>query len=82
MLAVWGARDPWFVPAGAHAFRRDVPDARVELVDGGHFAMEEELDVIVALVEQCLVEPGRSRRRNGGAPSPVRVRENGEGGQS
>lgn len=33
VLAVWGGRDPWFVPAGAHAFRRDVPDAEVVLVE-------------------------------------------------
>lgn len=54
VLAVWGGRDPWFVPAGAHAFRRDVPDAEVVFVDSGHFALEEELDPIATLIEKFL----------------------------
>jgi len=40
LLAVWGANDPFFLPAGAVAFRRDVPDAEVCLLDAGHFALE------------------------------------------
>jgi pimeloyl-ACP methyl ester carboxylesterase len=39
-LAVWGRNDPFFLPAGAEAFRRDLPDARVVLFDTGHFALE------------------------------------------
>lgn len=39
-LAVWGRHDPAFVPAGAHAYRTDLPDAEVHLLDAGHFALE------------------------------------------
>lgn len=40
LLAVWGKNDPSFIPQGAEAFRRDVPDAEIHLVDSGHFALE------------------------------------------
>ncbi len=40
VLAIWGKNDPFFVPPGAEAFRRDVPDAEVRFVDSGHFALE------------------------------------------
>ncbi len=46
LLAIWGANDPIFVPAGAEAYRRDVPDAEIVLLDTGHFALEEEVDTI------------------------------------
>jgi pimeloyl-ACP methyl ester carboxylesterase len=36
-LAVWGRNDPFFLPAGAEAFRRDVPEAAVHFIDSGHF---------------------------------------------
>jgi pimeloyl-ACP methyl ester carboxylesterase len=39
-LAVWGKNDPFFLPAGAEAFKRDLPDARVQFFDTGHFALE------------------------------------------
>jgi pimeloyl-ACP methyl ester carboxylesterase len=39
-LAVWGRHDPAFVPAGALAYRRDLPDAEIHLLDTGHFALE------------------------------------------
>jgi pimeloyl-ACP methyl ester carboxylesterase len=39
-LAVWGRHDPAFLPAGAEAYRRDLPDAEVHLLDAGHFALE------------------------------------------
>ncbi|MBB6254404.1 alpha/beta fold hydrolase [Nitrospirillum iridis] len=40
LLAVWGANDPFFVPAGAEAFRRDLPKAEVHFLATGHFALE------------------------------------------
>lgn len=40
LLAVWGRNDPFFLPAGAEAYRRDLPNAEVELFDTGHFALE------------------------------------------
>jgi len=39
-LAVWGDRDPFFVPAGAEAFKRDNPDTEVRFFETGHFALE------------------------------------------
>jgi pimeloyl-ACP methyl ester carboxylesterase len=39
-LAVWGKNDPFFLPAGAEAFHRDNPSAKVVLYDTGHFALE------------------------------------------
>ena len=40
LLAVWGKNDPFFLPAGAEAFKRDVPGAVVRFLDTGHFALE------------------------------------------
>jgi pimeloyl-ACP methyl ester carboxylesterase len=40
LLAVWGKNDPFFLPPGAEAFKRDIPDARVSFLDTGHFALE------------------------------------------
>ncbi|MET3723578.1 alpha/beta fold hydrolase [Sphingomonas trueperi] len=40
LLAVWGANDPFFLPAGAKAYLRDLPEAEVHLLDAGHFALE------------------------------------------
>jgi len=39
-LAIWGSKDPFFLPAGAEAFRRDNPQAEVRFLDTGHFAIE------------------------------------------
>lgn len=40
LLAVWGRHDPAFLPAGAEAYRQDLPDAEVHLLEAGHFALE------------------------------------------
>ena len=50
LLAVWGKNDPSFIPAGAEAFRRDVPSAEVHLVDSGHFALESCCEEIAGLI--------------------------------
>ena len=39
-LAVWGKNDPFFLPPGAEAFKRDIPGAVVRFFDTGHFALE------------------------------------------
>jgi pimeloyl-ACP methyl ester carboxylesterase len=39
-LAIWGRNDPFFIPAGAEAFKRDNPKAEVRFLDTGHFAIE------------------------------------------
>ncbi len=46
LLAVWGRNDPYFLPAGAEAFRRDLPEAEVRLFDTGHFALETHCEEI------------------------------------
>lgn len=46
VLCIWGKNDPIFIPAGAEAFKGDVPKAEIEYLDTGHFALEEDLDVI------------------------------------
>jgi pimeloyl-ACP methyl ester carboxylesterase len=46
LLAVWGLNDLFFIPPGAEAFRRDIPDARVVFLDTGHFALETHVDPI------------------------------------
>ncbi len=43
-LAVWGKNDPFFIPPGAKAFKRDVPNADVRFLDTGHFALETNVD--------------------------------------
>lgn len=47
-LVVWGKNDPFFTPAGAEAFERDVPDARIHLLDTGHFALADHASEIAA----------------------------------
>ena len=54
LLAVWGRNDPYFLPAGAEAFKRDIPDAQVELLDTGHFALETHSEEIAALIGDFL----------------------------
>lgn len=56
VLAVWGRNDPFFVPAGAEAFRKDVPSAEVHLFDTGHFALEEDLEPISDLIDRFLAK--------------------------
>lgn len=54
LLAVWGRHDPAFLPAGAEAYRRDLPDAEVHLLDAGHFALETHADEIASLIVEFL----------------------------
>jgi pimeloyl-ACP methyl ester carboxylesterase len=54
LLAVWGKNDPFFLPAGAEAFRRDNPDAEIHLLDAGHFALESQGPEIAVLVRDFL----------------------------
>jgi len=50
LLAIWGKNDPFFLPAGAEAYRRDLPDAQVRLLDTGHFARETHASEIAAAI--------------------------------
>jgi pimeloyl-ACP methyl ester carboxylesterase len=54
LLAVWGKNDPFFLPAGAEAFRRDIPDAVVRFLDTGHFALETHVAEIAAAIRDFL----------------------------
>ncbi|RRA48625.1 alpha/beta fold hydrolase [Acidipila sp. EB88] len=46
LLAIWGEHDPYFIPAGARAFQRDLPEATVTFLPTGHFALETHLEEI------------------------------------
>jgi pimeloyl-ACP methyl ester carboxylesterase len=54
LLAVWGRNDPIFVPAGAEAFKRDIPNAEVFLYETGHFALETHAADIGAAIREFL----------------------------
>lgn len=53
-LAVWGKNDPFFLPPGAEAFKRDIPDAVVRFFDTGHFALETHAKEIGAAISDFL----------------------------
>jgi pimeloyl-ACP methyl ester carboxylesterase len=53
-LAVWGKHDPFFLPPGAEAFKRDIPDAVVRFFDTGHFALETHAGEIAAAIRDFL----------------------------
>lgn len=46
LLAVWGNKDPYFLPAGAEAYKKDIPDATVKFYNTGHFALETHVKEI------------------------------------
>jgi pimeloyl-ACP methyl ester carboxylesterase len=68
LLVIWGKFDPSFAPSEPEAYRRDVPNAQVHVLDAGHFALDTAADEIAALVqgfvgggyrEAGVVTPGR-----------------------
>jgi len=54
LLAIWGKNDIFFIPPGAEAFRRDNPNATVEFLDTGHFALETHVEEIAAAIHSLL----------------------------
>jgi pimeloyl-ACP methyl ester carboxylesterase len=54
LLAVWGKNDPFFLPPGAEAFKRDIPGAVVRFFDTGHFALETHVSEIAAAIRGFL----------------------------
>jgi pimeloyl-ACP methyl ester carboxylesterase len=54
LLAIWGKNDLTFVPAGAEAFKRDVPNVEIHLLDTGHFALETHTKEIADAVRGFL----------------------------
>jgi pimeloyl-ACP methyl ester carboxylesterase len=65
LLAIWGKNDPFFIPAGAEAFRKDLPNAQVQFLDTGHFAIETHVVEIAAAMREFLEENGLSRGADG-----------------
>jgi pimeloyl-ACP methyl ester carboxylesterase len=58
LLAIWGKNDPFFVPAGAKAFRKDLPGAKVQFLDTGHFATETHVVEIASAMKDFLETNG------------------------
>jgi len=56
LLAVWGKYDPFFIPPGAEAFKRDVPSAEIRFVESGHFALETHAREIGAAMREFLAK--------------------------
>jgi pimeloyl-ACP methyl ester carboxylesterase len=54
LLAVWGENDPFFLPSGANAFKRDIPGADIRFFPTGHFALETHCDEIAAAIAKFL----------------------------
>jgi pimeloyl-ACP methyl ester carboxylesterase len=61
LLAIWGKNDPFFIPAGAEAFRKDLPNAKVQFLDTGHFATETHVIEIASAMESFLAANVASR---------------------
>jgi pimeloyl-ACP methyl ester carboxylesterase len=62
LLAIWGKNDPFFIPAGAEAFRKDLPNAKVQLLDTGHFATETHVVEIARAMREFLEANAIPRR--------------------
>jgi pimeloyl-ACP methyl ester carboxylesterase len=54
LLAIWGKNDLYFIPPGAEAFRRDIPNATVQFLNTGHFALETHLEEIATAMRAFL----------------------------
>ena len=62
LLAVWGKNDPFFIPAGAEAFRKDLPHSTVQFLDTGHFATETHVVDIATAMKDFLSVHGVGRQ--------------------
>jgi pimeloyl-ACP methyl ester carboxylesterase len=62
LLAIWGKNDPFFIPPGAEAYRKDLPQAKVQFLDTGHFATETHVVEIAAAMREFLETAGAARR--------------------
>jgi pimeloyl-ACP methyl ester carboxylesterase len=67
LLAIWGKNDLYFIPPGAEAFRRDIPNATVQLLDTGHFALETHLEEIAIAMRKFLAANIRQSSQSAGA---------------
>ncbi len=62
LLAIWGKNDPFFIPPGAEAYRKDLPNAKVQFLDTGHFAIETHVVEIAAAMKEFLETTSAGRR--------------------
>jgi pimeloyl-ACP methyl ester carboxylesterase len=69
LLAIWGKNDPFFTPAGAEAFRKDIPSAKVQFLDTGHFAIETHVVEISSAMRDFLEANGIKRPSGDGVAS-------------
>jgi len=58
LLAIWGKNDPFFIPPGAEAFKKDIPNAKVQFLDTGHFAIETHVEEIAGAIKEFLAANG------------------------
>jgi pimeloyl-ACP methyl ester carboxylesterase len=68
LLAIWGKNDPFFIPPGAQAFQKDLPNAKVQFLDTGHFAIETHVVEIAAAMKEFLETTSAGRRADKVAP--------------
>jgi pimeloyl-ACP methyl ester carboxylesterase len=68
LLAIWGKNDPFFIPPGAEAYRKDLPNAKVQFLDTGHFATETHVVEIAAAMREFLETAVAGRRADKMAP--------------
>ena len=61
LLAIWGKNDPFFVPAGAQAYGRDIPNSEIQFLDTGHFAIETHFAEIASAMKKFLNAHGFMR---------------------
>lgn len=54
LLAVWGKNDPFFIPPGAEAYKRDLPEAEIHFLDTGHFALETHSTEVAGYIREFL----------------------------
>jgi pimeloyl-ACP methyl ester carboxylesterase len=66
LLAIWGKNDPFFIPVGAEAYKKDLPHAKVQFLDTGHFATETHVVEIAAAIKEFLEMSGAQRRAEKG----------------
>jgi pimeloyl-ACP methyl ester carboxylesterase len=59
LVAIWGKHDPFFIPPGAEAYRRDNPNADVTFLDTGHFALETHVEEISTAIERLMARTNR-----------------------
>ena len=63
LLAIWGRNDPFFLPPGAEAFRKDLPKAKVQFLDTGHFAIETHVVEIAEAIKTFFAANGIGRKK-------------------